>query len=600
MPFACSRFAPALFAVSAVALLPSARLAAQGSLTPSGAPAPSMKSLADLEPRIPVQSLGGDATAQYVISQPGNYYLTGNITGVASKSAIAIDADGVTLDFRGHALVGVAGSFYGVDLRNNHSQIVLENGSIRSFPLTGVFAINGVTASRFSHLVIANCTAGINVVGSGNGNDGVVVRECTVTGTNTGAGIILSVSRGTVERCVVTALGGPGITGISARNVTGCEVTGLTASSGNATGISSAGLVSHCTIGNITASSTGNAIGISGIAAVGCEVADVQAGSGFAYGIVVNGAVNACNVANVRCASGTSLCHGISAGTVTGCRAESTASNGRGTPIGISAGVVVSSTVVGVGGSQGTVTPIGISAPTVSSCTVTNVGNGAAAAGSTGILGNAISDCGVSSMVGGTAGNSVGISGVSVQRCTVNAVSLAGGGSGTCTGILAEEIIGCRVNSVTSTATGNATGLSGHRLARDSSVATVTNPNAFAWGAQTSNAGRTENVVIAGATTAGIVVSSNHMVTGCSVSGGTNAIQATGVRNVIDGNNITGSSTNGISASSGTNTANALIIRNQIRNCTTNILADAPCQVGPIVLATGTIAGTNPWTNFTD
>src|SRR5438093_11535063 len=40
------------------------------------------------EARIPVESLPGSATAQYVIGAPGVDYLTGNITGVAGEGGI--------------------------------------------------------------------------------------------------------------------------------------------------------------------------------------------------------------------------------------------------------------------------------------------------------------------------------------------------------------------------------------------------------------------------------------------------------------------------------------------------------------------------------
>lgn len=43
---------------------------AQGELTPTSAPAPTMKTLAQIEPRIAVQSLG--AAPPYTITQPGS------------------------------------------------------------------------------------------------------------------------------------------------------------------------------------------------------------------------------------------------------------------------------------------------------------------------------------------------------------------------------------------------------------------------------------------------------------------------------------------------------------------------------------------------
>jgi hypothetical protein len=117
----------------------------------------------------------------------------------------------------------------------------------------------------------------------------------------------------------------------------------------------------------------------------------------------------------------------------------------------------------------------------------------------------------------------------------------------------------------------------------------------------TDEIGRTEAVTVApGTFDVGIEVASGQTVTGCTTGTAITGIRATGTRNVIDGNNIVGASTTGISVTSGSNTASALVVRNQVRNCVTNILADPPSQVGPAVSATGTIASTNPWANFTD
>src|SRR6059036_2664026 len=69
----------------------------------------------------------GDATAEFVISQPGSYCLPGNVVGVSGKSGIRIDADDVTLDLAGFGMIGASGSLSGI-LINNHFRIAIRNG----------------------------------------------------------------------------------------------------------------------------------------------------------------------------------------------------------------------------------------------------------------------------------------------------------------------------------------------------------------------------------------------------------------------------------------------------------------------------------------
>jgi hypothetical protein len=70
---------------------------AQGSLTPPGAPAPTMKSLDQIEARTPISS------APFTITQPGSYFLTTNLT-VASGNAITIATNGVGYSSTGTGL----------------------------------------------------------------------------------------------------------------------------------------------------------------------------------------------------------------------------------------------------------------------------------------------------------------------------------------------------------------------------------------------------------------------------------------------------------------------------------------------------------------
>lgn len=78
-------------------------LLAQGDLVPpAGPPAPTMKTLGQLEPRIPISNL------PYTIKDSGSYYLTGNLA--STTNGIVIHADNVTLDLMGFTLSGDGGA----------------------------------------------------------------------------------------------------------------------------------------------------------------------------------------------------------------------------------------------------------------------------------------------------------------------------------------------------------------------------------------------------------------------------------------------------------------------------------------------------------
>src|SRR5438034_11001068 len=99
---------PVCFAI----LLAVSWLGFAGSLTPPAGPITgTMKSITEVEPRIAINATNtpGDTNSLFKITQPGSYYLTGNIAGVASKHGIEIVASGVTLDLNGFDLVGVTG-----------------------------------------------------------------------------------------------------------------------------------------------------------------------------------------------------------------------------------------------------------------------------------------------------------------------------------------------------------------------------------------------------------------------------------------------------------------------------------------------------------
>ena len=83
----------------AAALFPCTILA-QGSLTPPGPPAPSMKTLAQIEPRTPISSL------PFTINQSGSYYVTTNLIGVSGQNGIIVQTRNVTIDLNGFGILG--------------------------------------------------------------------------------------------------------------------------------------------------------------------------------------------------------------------------------------------------------------------------------------------------------------------------------------------------------------------------------------------------------------------------------------------------------------------------------------------------------------
>src|SRR5438477_4118043 len=98
---------------------------AQGLLTPPDVPGPTMKSLDQIEARIPISS------APYVINASGSYYLTGNLL-VGGGDAIFINGSGVTLDLNGYSISSNASPAQGTAILVNGtaSRILIRNGSI--------------------------------------------------------------------------------------------------------------------------------------------------------------------------------------------------------------------------------------------------------------------------------------------------------------------------------------------------------------------------------------------------------------------------------------------------------------------------------------
>jgi parallel beta-helix repeat protein len=124
-----------------IAILTGPSLGPAGDLNPPGPPTSgTMKPLDHVEPRgtIGIVTTPGNDNATYRITQPGSYYLTGNITS-NYKHAIEIDADDVTLDLMGFRLwssyrviMGGNTDFDGIHILPGRRNIEIRNGTIAS------------------------------------------------------------------------------------------------------------------------------------------------------------------------------------------------------------------------------------------------------------------------------------------------------------------------------------------------------------------------------------------------------------------------------------------------------------------------------------
>jgi hypothetical protein len=295
---------------------------AQGSLSPSpGPPAPTMKTLDQVEARTPISA------APFTISAAGSYYLTKNIT-VTSGHAIVIGTSNVTLDLNGFTISSTenpAGSSYAVAINGAFSNVTILNGN----------TISGVAYSSGTY---SGSGFGFGVSFAGVAPFSARVQGVNVSGVKV-HGIYLGFNSTVVESCTVNIAGGNGIYASSVSNSTALS-TG-----------------SSAILANNALNCTGHANGGDGVQATTAESCyGLALGNG--NGVHANSALN---------------CYGINvAGGGDGVLADN-ATNCRGDTSGSGPGVFANSALNCVGtGFSGH----GIDAATAQNCLGTVSGNG--------------------------------------------------------------------------------------------------------------------------------------------------------------------------------------------------------------------------------
>lgn len=235
----------ALITIGALGVVAAALIA--GPLTPPvGAPASTYKTLQEIEPRTAINATNtpGDADSTFRISQPGSYYLTGNVTGVVGKRGIEIDADSVTIDLAGFSLQGVVGSLEAIGVDGPQFIVAVRNGSVGGWGSGGILLAPPSGIRGDAHLVE-------DVVSTANGGPGIrvgaasVVRNCRA---NLAVGFlqpgIVAGPTSVVKGPIATGNTGDGFSVDTDSTVSECTASGNGLRGFNA---SDASTITHCT-----------------------------------------------------------------------------------------------------------------------------------------------------------------------------------------------------------------------------------------------------------------------------------------------------------------------------------------------------------------
>jgi parallel beta-helix repeat protein len=277
---------PATILPASILLAAAAFLTAGPLNPPAGPVASTYRTLTEVEPRIPINSVNtpASATGTFTITQPGSYYLTGNTTGATGKNGIEILSDNVTIDLRGFDLIGGVGGLDGIATTSGSpAGVTIMNGTISGWTGDGIDLLTtfspschicdiqstgngGVGIKAGNGFTIDRCTARLNGGGGISAQNLGIVRSCTTVSNSTvgllvGQGSAISgclsgFNLGTVDairtggycsvqNCTVDTSNGNGLVVGPISSVTGCAVDGA-----NLAGISAGTgcTIAHCSV----------------------------------------------------------------------------------------------------------------------------------------------------------------------------------------------------------------------------------------------------------------------------------------------------------------------------------------------------------------
>lgn len=244
-----------------------------------------MKTLQQIEPRTPLNTLPGDDSAVFLVTQPGSYYLTTNLFVGPGTNAMRILASDVVIDLNGFTIYGTTSRPAIQTFGLNVARVRIHNGSLVGWGDGIDFISNGVvTNGAFEDLTLVFSNSNSFVYGIGCGAERARVSRCTITGLSGSSALAIELGdQAVVEDCAIVNCNGGILTGSSCV-VKNCRVSSCPGAEGIRT--QSSCLIQH---NLVMACKTGITFGDSCVVTDNsCQNAPGPSGAGFS----INGSFN--------------------------------------------------------------------------------------------------------------------------------------------------------------------------------------------------------------------------------------------------------------------------------------------------------------------